>query len=68
MKQIVKLLLVAGIIGIGQVDAIHEGEPGRDKDGMFKEHMEYVKARNKLNQDEEKHREKLENIIDKLHD
>ena len=68
MKQIVALLLMTGIIGIGRVDAVHEGEPGRDKDGMFKEHMEYVKARNKLNLDEEKHRDTLENIIDKLND
>lgn len=35
---------------------------------MFNEHMEYVKARNKLNEDEERHRGTLENIIDKLND
>lgn len=35
---------------------------------MFRQHLAYVKARNQLNLAEEKHRDTLETINDKLND
>jgi len=41
---------------------------GRDGNGMFHDHKKYVKARNQLNLEEEKHRGTLENIDHELDD
>ena len=65
MNKLVALLLASSV---SAANAETEDNYGRDENGMYKHHQEYVKARNELNDAEGKHRQVFESINEKLTD